>query len=318
MTLWLVMSPKVLAFQNIHGRSEIEPPRDSIDNEALATGKSVARTVDGGVFRLTRPVILGQGYARHAKCQECHGEDMGIRRGEVIGAYSIGLSISQEQAKLAYTIQAAIVISIFAALVIAAVSSYLLKRLAIGPIAEMTASMSQLAGGDMDLEVPYRLRKDEIGEMARSVEVFKENAIARNNAESRARQHEIELAHVLRRSTMGEMASGLAHELAQPLATIVTYSDAVSDRVASGSWTKDELTGVLGKISSMAQRASRITRTIADHVRGTEPHKSAVHVNDIVRSIVPLVEADTHGSGVRLQYDMTESDFMHPDDTRTD
>ena len=243
---------------------------------------------------------------------------MGIRRGEVIGAYSIGLSISQEQAKLAYTIQAAIVISIFAALVIAAVSSYLLKRLAIGPIAEMTASMSQLAGGDMDLEVPYRLRKDEIGEMARSVEVFKENAIARNNAESRARQHEIELAHVLRRSTMGEMASGLAHELAQPLATIVTYSDAVSDRVASGSWTKDELTGVLGKISSMAQRASRITRTIADHVRGTEPHKSAVHVNDIVRSIVPLVEADTHGSGVRLQYDMTESDFMHPDDTRTD
>jgi C4-dicarboxylate-specific signal transduction histidine kinase len=88
----------------------------------------------------------------------------------------------------------------------------------------------------------------------------------------------------------------------------VTYSDAVSDRVASGSWTKDELTGVLEKISSMAQRASRITRTIADHVRGAEPHKSAVHVNDIVRSIIPLVEADTHGSGVRLQYDLTESD----------
>lgn len=307
MSLWLVMGSKVLAFQNLNGRSEKEPPRDLLDSQALATGQTVAQVVDGGVFRLTRPVILGKGNARHAKCMECHGKDMGIHKGEVIGAYSIGLSIADDQEQLLSTMRAAIIISVFASLVIAVVSSYLLKRLATGPIAHMTATMSQLANGALDVDVPFRQRRDEIGEMARSVAVFKENAIERNRAEVRARQHETELAHVLRRSTMGEMASGLAHELAQPLATIATYCGAISDRIASGKWTEEELTDVLGKISAMAQRASRITRTVADHVRGTTPHRRAIGVNDIVRSIIPLVEADTHAGDVQFDYAAVES-----------
>lgn len=309
MSLWLVMGPKVLAFQTAHNRTEKEPPRDSIDSEALSSGRLVARTVEGGVFRLTRPVILGEGNARHARCFECHGTDMGNHIGEVIGAYSIGLSIAQDQERLAFRIRAAIVVSVFASLVIAAVSSYLLRRLATRPIGQMTETMSRLASGDMDVDVPYSQRRDEIGDMARSVVVFKENAIERNHAEARARQHEIELSQVLRRSTMGEMASGLAHELAQPLATIATYSGAVSDRITSGNWSKEELTGILGKISDMARRASGITRTIADHVRGTEPHRSSVKVDDIIRSIIPLAETITHENGIRLQYHAVEPDL---------
>ena len=47
---------------------------------------------------------------------------------------------------------------------------------------------------------------------------------ARKQAEQEARQREAELAHVLRVTTMGEMASGLAHEINQPLAAIVNYA----------------------------------------------------------------------------------------------
>ncbi len=52
MSLWLVMGSKVLAYQNTHGRSEKEPPRDAIDSEALASRQSIARTIEGACFAL--------------------------------------------------------------------------------------------------------------------------------------------------------------------------------------------------------------------------------------------------------------------------
>ena len=47
---------------------------------------------------------------------------------------------------------------------------------------------------------------------------------ARKEAEDQARQHEAELAHMARLSTLGEMATTLAHELNQPLMVISTYA----------------------------------------------------------------------------------------------
>ena len=46
------------------------------------------------------------------------------------------------------------------------------------PIQNVTETMKRLAGGDLDTEVPYADRKDEIGEMAAAVAVFRQNAIA--------------------------------------------------------------------------------------------------------------------------------------------
>ena len=46
------------------------------------------------------------------------------------------------------------------------------------PILQLTGAMKQLAGGDLDADVPFAGRKDEIGEMAAAVEVFKRNGLA--------------------------------------------------------------------------------------------------------------------------------------------
>ncbi len=60
----------------------------------------------------------------------------------------------------------------------------------------------------------------------------------------------------------------------------------------------------------MARRANGIARTVADHVRGAEPSRDPIGVNDIVRSIIPLVEANTHENGVRLQYEEVRDDIL--------
>ncbi len=63
----------------------------------------------------------------------------------------------------------------------------LLDRVVSQPLRVMTRGMVDLVGGDRDLALPYRDRRDEIGAMARSLQVFKENArelaIMRDKAE---------------------------------------------------------------------------------------------------------------------------------------
>lgn len=296
-TLWLVMGTKVLAHQQKRNSIEYEPPKDDVDREAITTGRPVGRIIDGNVYRLTWPVVLGRGFAENEKCFECHSKIMGITDGEVIGAFSIALSFAANHEQFITNVQGTILSAVVAFLGIAGVCTFLVKRVASDPISNMTRVMNRLAQGDVTVEVPDQGRGDEIGDMARSVAVFKRHAQA-------VRQHQAELAKVSRRATMGELASALAHELAQPLATINTYCRGALRRIRSGKWTKDDLVDVLQRASEMTQRASEITRGIATHVRGEEPKRAPVAVDDIVCGIKPMLEADARDNDVQLSLDL--------------
>ncbi|MEY9784369.1 methyl-accepting chemotaxis protein [Sinorhizobium fredii] len=65
-----------------------------------------------------------------------------------------------------------------AAMVLLLIASAVFGARAIArPIGRITGNMTMLAGGDLDVDVPFMARRDEIGEMARAVEVFKRNGI---------------------------------------------------------------------------------------------------------------------------------------------
>ncbi|TKT76361.1 HAMP domain-containing protein, partial [Aquamicrobium sp. LC103] len=63
---------------------------------------------------------------------------------------------------------------------------FLLSRMIAAPVTALTGVMGRLAGGDNSVVVPAVLRRDEIGEMARAVEVFKQAALAKLRAEAEA------------------------------------------------------------------------------------------------------------------------------------
>jgi methyl-accepting chemotaxis protein len=94
--------------------------------------------------------------------------------------------------------------------------AWLISRTISRPLVAITEAMHQLADGDMDVKVPAAERKDEIGRMAKAMFVFKQN------------QAEIERQKAVRDQfsrlgILGEMASNIAHELNQPLASILNY-----------------------------------------------------------------------------------------------
>ncbi len=174
--VWAVMAPAVISFQRRNGHKEVELPKDDIDREVIRTGAAVGRMVEGDAFRLSVPVVLGEGYAADAKCLECHGELMGQSRGDVIGAYSVSLSTRHMWADFIAIVKIAGFTSFFVLLLMSAISILLLRRMVSEPVTSMTHAMRRLADGDTSIKIPHEEKDDEIGEMAKALNVFKENA----------------------------------------------------------------------------------------------------------------------------------------------
>ena len=118
--------------------------------------------------------------------------------------------------------------------------------------------------------------------------------------ETQARQHQAEVAHAARLTTLGGMAAGLAHELNQPLAAVVSYARGCARRLESGEIPKAALLEVLEEISAQALRAGEVLRRIRDFLRG-ESHRESVDLNDVVRRALRFAEAEARRADVKIE-----------------
>jgi PAS domain S-box-containing protein len=147
--------------------------------------------------------------------------------------------------------------------------------------------------------------RDEAGEFAYALAMV-EDVTERQRAEERARQHQEHLAHVLRVSTMGEMAAELAHELNQPLGAIVNFANGTLVRLRARGIAPD-IEEAVAQIADEGMRAGEIIRRIRDFVRQGDSRRERSDLNHLVRQAAHLVEADARGHGipVRLALDAT-------------
>ncbi len=129
----------------------------------------------------------------------------------------------------------------------------------------------------------------------------------RRQAESQSRRLLDELAHTGRINTMGEMASGLSHELNQPLAAIVAYVDACQELVESGQMGSAQLAEVLRSVSGQAERAGHIIHRLRMMIKRSQPVRATMSVNDAVREVAVLLEVEARQSGVAVHLALTEN-----------
>ena len=123
---------------------------------------------------------------------------------------------------------------------------------------------------------------------------------ARRRAEEQARQHLQSLAHVTRVSSMGEMASAIAHEINQPLTAIANYTYASVRMLRSGAAAQDEILEVLQRVAGEAERAGEVVRRMRSFVRGDEGQVQEVEANFLVNEVVRLAAAEARQNGVEL------------------
>ena len=121
-----------------------------------------------------------------------------------------------------------------------------------------------------------------------------------HRAEELLRQRESELAHASRLSMMGEMSTGLAHELSQPLAAITNYAQACVRRIRAGAADVDELLPHLEQVSAQAHRAGAIVRRLRHFVKKQRPLYDQVDLASLLQEAVRLVAFQAQRQGVRI------------------
>ena len=132
---------------------------------------------------------------------------------------------------------------------------------------------------------------------------------ARKNADELSRQQEERMQFTSRLTTMGEMASSLAHELNQPLSAISNYCMGVAKRLEGNidpALTKDILPA-LEKASEQAHRAGTIIQRIRGFVKRSEPQRKSTAISEIINDAVGLVEIEAHRHRLTITANITEN-----------
>ncbi len=128
----------------------------------------------------------------------------------------------------------------------------------------------------------------------------------RKRSEELIRRREAELAQLLRRSTLDEMASVMAHELNQPLSAMVNYANGSLRRIRSDTLGPEELSDVMARIREQAQRASDVLRRISGFVGQAKPERVAVDMSEIVKAVATMLQGQLRAGRVRLRVDLAE------------
>ncbi|MFZ4061821.1 MAG: PAS domain-containing sensor histidine kinase [Polynucleobacter sp.] len=132
---------------------------------------------------------------------------------------------------------------------------------------------------------------------------------ARKQADDMARQQEERMQFTSRLTTMGEMASSLAHELNQPLSAISNYCMGVAKRLQGQldpALSKDILPA-LEKASEQAHRAGTIIQRIRGFVKRSEPQRKCSDIAAIINDAVGLVEIEAHRHRLSISSHIAEN-----------
>ncbi|UEM04865.1 methyl-accepting chemotaxis protein [Skermanella rosea] len=140
--------------------------------------------------------------------------------------------------------------------------AWLIARSIVVPVKTMTATMTLLASGDRSVEVTGLDFADEIGEMARAVQVFKENAIRVERLQAEQAAQEQRSAEERRRSMM-ELADDFENHVNGVVTHVTTSSGEMNATAATMSTAAQQATHQATAVANAADHASTNVQTVA-------------------------------------------------------
>ena len=280
----------------------------------LGQNGAVYPVVTKGVTFYGEAVILGKAYyTAYAPIFDNGGNVIGILYVGVLKA-NINVILDQLTQKLAITSAVTILIT-------SLIAFFAYRRL-LRPLPRLSNLMDRLARDDTDVEVAYQHQGDEIGDMARAVQVFKENALEKRRLE-RERTEQEKRATDEKRAVMKAMADEFESSVAGKVTSVLdaaSHIDASTKEVRQlAGQTTDKSNQVSGaaegasgnvdsvaaaaeemsaSIGEIARRASESARIAADAVQQAETTNATVQsldtaaqkIGDVVKLINEIAE----------------------------
>ena len=156
------------------------------------------------------------------------------------------------------------------------------------------------------ITVERQWTKDEIAGLKLVAQIFG-HVISRRRAEERAEQLRDEIQRSSRASMLGELATALAHEINQPLTTILGNAQAARRFIDQETANPAEIRTILDDIIRDDKRAGEIVRNLREMLAGNPARRETSCLNEIVGEVGEFLRSEMKNEGVELQLDLARS-----------
>ncbi|MFZ4761759.1 MAG: methyl-accepting chemotaxis protein [Alphaproteobacteria bacterium] len=232
--------------------------------------------------------------------------------------WSVVVSIPQDEAFSALSkIEQEMIWVIIGTSAITLVAGLWIGTLAARPITSLTHTMKTLAAGNLQIDVPLTHQQDEMGDMAKAVLVFKENAMQMEEMERSQKAQEQKMQEERKRArndlaqqfdqSIGDIVNGVSAASSQLLSSaknlsvvahtardqsraVSSATEEASNSVQNVAASSEELAASVGEISRQVNQASRITRQAVEEAKNTdETVNSLAHATQKISDVVRLI-----------------------------
>jgi two-component system, NtrC family, sensor kinase len=223
------------------------------------------------------------------------------------GAIQLIESLAPRAAYVRQSLLSVVVSSLAMVLVCGLIAVLVGARLVAAPVSKLIKAAREIGSGNF--EFPINLKQnDELGELGRAIEAMSRQLAAmaramRDETEARIRALE-QLQHAERLTTLGQMASVLAHEIGTPLNVISGHAK----MIGTGRTSQELLKEAAQTIAAQCERMTQIVRRILDYARPKRARRAVVPVNDVVRSAIEMLVPLAKQRAVDIRYNPEQSD----------
>ncbi len=207
-------------------------------------------------------------------------------QGSVVGMLYVGARESAFQ-NLIDNFTSRVILIALVCIAVAGILAIPISRWIAQPVKQLVNANRQLAGGDMNVRVePYG--EGELAMLGRSF-----NSMVETLSDTQQ-----ELLRKDKLASLGQLAAGVAHELNNPLGTILLYSDAMHRDAADNDPRREDLEMIIGE----AQRCKIIVADLLDFARQHEVEAEEIDLNALLEEVVRKVSSQERFGQVQFEY----------------
>ena len=208
------------------------------------------------------------------ECFQCHDKEK-----KIIGVLTVANSLKEMDTMISKIEIHSIILAVIIIAFLSFVLGFLFLKFVNIPIKKLTETMRKAEEGDLTVRVNVKSR-DEIGSLAENLNIMIEKL---NLAKQEAEQYHQELIQRAdRMATIGELASGIAHEIRNPLAGI----QGAIQILAEGFPKEDSRTQVTDEIQKQIYKLERLVRDLLNYAKPVPANYLPTDINGLVDKVL--------------------------------
>jgi C4-dicarboxylate-specific signal transduction histidine kinase len=170
-------------------------------------------------------------------------------------------------------------------------------------INELTLSQLRLSQARDELEDRVVARTRELRDANSTLQ---REIAERQQAEERTQQLSLQLSHASRITAIGQLATGLAHEINQPLSAIALYAESAGMMLSAEKPKMDEARSTIERIKRSAMRAGALVRSLRNFVHPGQSERVNVALTGLIAEVRELCQGAVIDAAATLRVDLPD------------